>query len=147
LPIAIISQGNLAMTSLSKKILYADDDPNDVFIFRMAFKRATLPHELYVVENGEAAINWMEGKGKFHDRDQFPTPDVIILDLKMPRKSGFDVLEWLRTKPELADRPVIVLSSSDDPGDVKRAYGLGAKTYFVKSSAFQDVIHYLRTSV
>jgi DNA-binding response OmpR family regulator len=127
--------------------LYAEDDPNDVLIFAMAFKRATLPHELFVIDDGQAAINWLEGNGKFQDRGKFPMPDVLIVDLKMPRKSGFDVLAWVRSKPELEKMPVIILSSSDDPGDVKRAYSLGATTYFVKSAAFQELIQYLRLSV
>lgn len=135
------------MMNRSKKILYAEDDPNDVVIFNMAFKRATLPHDLYSVEDGEEAIEWLQGKGKFQDRNQFPVPDVLIVDLKMPRKTGFDVLEWVRSKPELESLPVIVLSSSDVPGDVKRAYSLGATTYFVKSASFQELMHYLRVSV
>ncbi|MDB6057901.1 MAG: response regulator [Verrucomicrobiales bacterium] len=135
------------MLSRSKKILYAEDDPNDVVIFNMVLKRATLPHQLYSVEDGEAAIEWLQGIGKFHDRDKFPMADVLIVDLKMPRKSGFDVLQWVRANPDLAALPVIVLSSSDDPGDVKRAHALGATTYFVKSASFQELIQYLRTSV
>jgi len=131
----------------SKRILYAEDDPNDVVIFSMAFKRATLPHELYMVDDGEAAMNWVTGKGKYQDRSKFPMPDLLMVDLKMPRKNGFDVLEWVRKTRELDGLPVIVLSSSDDPGDVKRAYSLGATTYFVKSPSFEDVIRYLRVSL
>jgi CheY-like chemotaxis protein len=127
-----------------KNILYAEDDPNDVVIFKMAFKRATLPHTLHVVDDGEAAIHWLAGDGKFQDRTEFPLPDVLVIDLKMPRKNGFDVLEWARAKQCLQTLPVVVLSSSDDPGDVKKAYKLGATTYFVKSSSFQELIHYLR---
>ncbi|MGZ4964882.1 MAG: response regulator [Limisphaerales bacterium] len=135
------------MTSYGKKILYAEDDPNDVVIFKMAFKRATLPHELYVVEDGQSAIEWLQGKGQYQDRNQFPMPDVLILDLKMPRKTGFDVLEWVRANPELKTLPVIILSSSDMPADVKRAYHLGATTYFVKSASFQELVQYLRVSI
>lgn len=129
-----------------KNILYAEDDPNDVVIFQMAFRRATLPHELHIVEDGQMAIDWLGGKGKYADREEFPIPDILILDLKMPRKTGFEVLEWVRKKEELEMLPVIVLSSSDDPGDVKRAYKLGATTYFVKSASYQEVIQYLRLS-
>lgn len=126
-----------------KKILYAEDDPNDVVIFKMGAKRAALPHELYVVDDGEAAISWLAGKGKFEDRTHFPMPDVLILDLKMPRKTGFDVLRWVRTNPALAKMPVIILSSSDEPGDVKRATAMGATTYFVKSASFKELMQYL----
>ena len=133
--------------SYGKKILYAEDDPNDVVIFKMAFRRATLPHELYSVDDGEAAIEWLQGKGQYHDRKEFPMPDVLVLDLKMPRKTGFDVLEWVRGNPELQMLPVIILSSSDMPTDVKRAYQLGATTYFVKSASFQELVQYLRVSI
>ena len=134
------------MIANGKTILYAEDDPNDLMIFQMRFNRATLPHSLNVVEDGQAAIDWLSGKGKFSDREKFPLPNLLILDLKMPRKTGFDVLEWVRSNPEFQSMKCIVLSSSDDPGDVKRAYQLGATSYFVKSVSFDELIHYLRVS-
>jgi CheY-like chemotaxis protein len=134
------------MMAHGKTILYAEDDPNDVMIFRMRFNRATLPHSLNVVEDGQGAIDWLTGKGKFADREKFPIPNLLILDLKMPRKTGFDVLEWVRSKPEFESLRVIILSSLDDPGDVKRAYRLGATSYFVKSVSFEELLHYLRVS-
>ena len=127
-----------------KNILYAEDDPNDVVIFKMAFKRATLPHSLYIVDDGQAAIDWLSGQGIYGDRENHPLPDVLILDLKMPRKSGFDVLEWCRGHKEFEKLRIFVLSSSDEPSDVKKAYALGVKTYFVKSATYSDVIQYLR---
>lgn len=135
------------MASNGKNILYAEDDPNDVMIFKMGFGRATLPHTLHVVDDGQAAIDWLSGKDGFEDRKKFPMPEVVIVDLKMPKKNGFDVLQWVRSKPDLENLPVIVLSSSDDPRDVKRAYSLGATSYFVKSSTLQELIQYLRLSV
>lgn len=131
-------------TMRGKIILYAEDDPNDVIIFKMAFRRATLPHDLHFVEDGQQAVDWLSGNGKYADRETFPLPDILILDLKMPKKTGFDVLEWVRNKREFEILQVIILSSSDVPDDVKRAYQLGATTYFVKSASYQDVIQYLR---
>ena len=130
----------------TQNILYAEDDPNDVVIFKMAFRRATLPHTVHFVEDGQAAIDWLAGKGKYSDRDKHPLPDILIVDLKMPRKTGFDVLEWVRSQKLFEKLPIVVLSSSDEPKDVKRAYALGATTYFTKSVAYQDVIQYLRLS-
>lgn len=127
-----------------KSILYAEDDPNDVIIFKMAFKRAILPHSLSIVDDGQEAIDWLGGEGKYSDREKYPLPDVLILDLKMPKKTGFDVLEWCRRHKEFEELHILVLSSSDDPGDVKKAYALGAKTFFVKSASYSDVIQYLR---
>lgn len=127
-----------------KNILYAEDDPNDVTIFKLAFKRATLPHSLYTVHDGEMAINWLNGDEEYHDREKHPLPDVLILDLKMPKRTGFEVLDWCRRQKQFDSLPIVVLSSSDEPGDVKRAYELGATTYFVKSVSYADVIQYLR---
>ncbi len=128
----------------AKVILVAEDDTDDAFIFRMMFKRATLPHSLYMVRDGQQVIDWFSGNDGYSDRAKHPLPNCVLLDLKMPFKTGLETLEWIRTQNSFQDLPVIILSSSDDPKDVKRAYELGATTYFVKSPHLQDVIHYLR---
>jgi DNA-binding response OmpR family regulator len=125
-------------------ILYAEDQADDAIIFKMAFKRATLPQSVFIVDDGQAAIDWLGGKDQYGDRSKYPLPDILILDLKMPKKSGFDVLQWVRTEGHFQTLPVIILSSSDEESDVQKAYGLGATTYFVKSASYQDVIQYLR---
>jgi len=130
----------------SKNVLYAEDDPSDVIIFSMAFKRAMLPAQLYTVDDGQAAVEWLCGQGEYCAREKYPQPDVLILDLKMPKMTGFEVLEWVRSQKSLENLPVLILSSSDVPEDARRAYGLGATMYFVKSPAFKDVIQYLRTT-
>jgi CheY-like chemotaxis protein len=127
----------------AKKLLYAEDNPDDLFIFSMALKRAALPHQLHAVEDGENAIDWLRGEGEYANREKHPLPDVLILDLKMPRKTGFDVLEWLRDSGQFPHLPVVILSSSDDPRDIKRAQELGVAGYFTKSASCQDVIGYL----
>lgn len=129
-----------------KTILVAEDNPDDALIFKMRFKRATLPHVLRMVEDGQQVINWLSGLNGYSDRSKYPQPDQVILDLKMPIKSGFEALEWIRGQESLKTLPVIILSSSDDDKDVKRAYELGATTYFVKSPHLEDVIQYLRLS-
>ena len=130
----------------AKVILMAEDDPDDALIFQMMFKRATLPHTLHVVEDGEQAIQWLSGTGPYADRNRFPLPDVVVLDLKMPVKTGFEALEWIRGQKGLQHLTKIILSSSDDQKDVTRAYELGTTTYFVKSPQLQDVMQYLRVS-
>lgn len=132
------------MKSGSKTILLAEDDSNDALIFQIAFRRATLPHKLHIVHDGQEAMDWLNGKEDYGDRQKFPRPDVVITDLKMPRKGGFDLLRWMQSEKEFQEILAVVLSSSNDPGDVEKAYQLGAATYFVKSVAFQDVISYLR---
>ena len=131
-------------TDHSKLILLAEDNPDDAFIFEMMIKRAGLLETVRVVQDGHQAINWLGGKGEYADRKKFPIPDLLFLDLKMPIKSGFEVLEWLRGQKQFEKLPVFVLSSSDERTDVKRASELGVTTYFVKSPQLQDVIQYLQ---
>jgi CheY-like chemotaxis protein len=129
-----------------KNILYAEDNPDDSVILKMVFKRAGLPQPVSCVDDGEDAIEWISGTGKFADRQQCPFPDLLLLDLKMPRKSGFDVLEWLRRSEQFVHLPVVILSSSDDPRDIKRAAELGATKYFKKSASCSELIHYLKST-
>jgi CheY-like chemotaxis protein len=126
-----------------KNVLLAEDNPDDAFIFQMMIKRSGLPQIVHWVQDGQQAINWLSGTGEYSNREKCPMPDLLFLDLKMPLKSGFDVLEWLRNKSQVENLPVIILSSSDEKTDVNRACQLGATTYFVKSPQLQDVIRYL----
>ena len=128
----------------SKVILLAEDDPDDALIFRMMFKRATLPHILHVVGDGEQVIEWLSGENQYADRNKFPLPQIVVLDLKMPKKTGLEALEWMRSQEGLEKLTTIILSSSDDQKDVARAHELGTTTYFVKSPQLQDIMQYLR---
>jgi CheY-like chemotaxis protein len=130
----------------SKVVLLAEDDPDDALIFQMMFKRATLPHTLHWVRDGEQVIEWLSGAEQYADRTKYPLPQIVVLDLKMPKKTGLEALEWMRSKKELERLTTIILSSSDDQKDVARAYELGTTTYFVKSPQLQDVMQYLRIS-
>jgi CheY-like chemotaxis protein len=118
-------------------ILLAEDDDNDVLFMQIAFKKAGLQNPLISVHDGCQAIEYLSGSGKFADREQFPLPCLVLSDLKMPKVSGFDLLAWLNTRPELAEIPVIVLSSSDQPQDRQRALELGAREYWVKPAQIQ----------
>jgi CheY-like chemotaxis protein len=129
----------------SKVILLAEDNPDDAFIFQLMFRRANLPHRLHTVEDGQEAIDWLAGKDKYADREEYPTPDLVLLDLKMPVKNGFEVLEWLQEQEEIQDLPVFILSSSGEKRDLERAYKLGAANYFVKSPDLADVLQSLRS--
>jgi CheY-like chemotaxis protein len=126
-------------------ILLAEDNPDDVLIFQIAFRRATLPYDIYVVRDGEQAIAYLTGAGQYADRQRFPFPDVLVLDLKMPICSGFEVLEWLRSQPEKKVR-VMILSSSDDVRDMRKAADLGVGDFFVKSPRLLDVMQHLGAS-
>ncbi|WP_445637825.1 Two-component system response regulator [Nostoc sp. DSM 114161] len=120
-------------------ILLAEDDSNQVLLIRRALRKANLMQPLQVVSNGEAAISYLCGEGEYGDRERYPLPILFLLDLKMPRKSGFEVLEWLKQQPELKRLPVIVLTTSKETTDVHKAYDLGVNSYLVKPVAFSDL--------
>ncbi len=113
-------------------ILLVEDDPDDVYFLQRAFANLGRAGDLRVVRDGEEAVAYLSGEGDFADRALNPWPSLILLDLKLPRKSGFEVLEWCRRKAGLSRIPVVVLTSSQSQADVARAYDLGANSYLVK---------------
>jgi CheY-like chemotaxis protein len=124
-------------------ILLAEDDENDVFLMRRALERAGIPNPLYVVRNGQEAIDWLSGSGDFSNREKHPLPSVMLLDLKMPAVDGFDVLKWLRSRPDFNNLPIIVLTSSKLQEDVNRTRDLGVYDYRVKPQGFEDLVRLL----
>jgi CheY-like chemotaxis protein len=119
-------------------ILLVEDDPNDVYFLLYAFDQAGLRNPVKVVEDGQQAIEYLSGTGKYADREQFPLPYLVLLDLKLPKVMGLDVLRWMGTRPELSGALVIVLSSSNDAGDIANAYTCGARSYLVKPHSLSD---------
>jgi CheY-like chemotaxis protein len=124
--------------------LLAEDDDNDVYFFQRALEQAQIVHPLRRVTDGEEAIEYLRGEGKYANRDEFPLPTVLLLDLKMPRRNGFEVIEWVRSQPLLRRLPIVVLSSSRADPDVARAYDLGANTYLVKPVKFDHLVELVR---
>ncbi len=120
------------MRSEGKPILLVEDDQNDVFFLQYAFEAAGVHNPLQVVPDGQEAINYLSGKGRYSDRQQFPLPCLVLLDLKLPFKMGTDVLRWLRKQPQIANLLVVVLTSSSDGSDIDSAYECGAQSYLVK---------------
>lgn len=121
-------------------ILLVEDDPNDVLLIRRAFRKANLANPLQVVGDGEQAEAYLSGRGPYADRERHPLPVLVLLDLKLPRRSGLEVLEWLRGQPALSRVRIVVLTSSREASDVNRAYDLGASSYLVKPVAFDSLI-------
>jgi CheY-like chemotaxis protein len=119
-------------------ILLAEDNDDDVAMLRRAFLLAGIDLPLQVVPNGEEAINYLMGQGKFANRAEYPLPDLFLLDLKMPGTNGFDVLAWLRQHPTLAPLRTVVLTTSDEIRDVNQAYVLGANSFLTKPVDFTD---------
>ncbi len=121
-------------------ILLADDSENDVDLMRIAFRKAQSTHPIQHVRNGQEAIAYLNGDGIYGDRHTYPLPAVMLLDLNMPMKTGFDVLDWLLTQPSLKPMTVIVLSASTRIEDVERAFDLGAHSFLVKSSTLAQLV-------
>jgi CheY-like chemotaxis protein len=114
-------------------ILLVEDSADDVFFMQRALKGTGTTASVQVAEDGQFAINYMSGEGAIANRLEFPLPDLILLDLRMPRVPGFEVLRWLRNNEEFSCLPVIILSSSREESDMKRAYALGANSFLVKT--------------
>lgn len=119
----------------SSTILLVEDDPADVFRIQRAFRKTNLASSLEVVTDGEKAIDYLSGQEVYQDRDRYPLPSLMLLDLKLPRRSGFEVLSWLRNESDIKHLPVVVLTSSDQQVDIERAYSLGANSYLTKPPA------------
>jgi CheY-like chemotaxis protein len=117
-----------------------DDREDDVLLIRKAFQKASVPNPLQVARDGEEAVAYLGGVGKFSNRVEYPLPHLVLLDLNMPRMDGFEVLAWIRNQPGLKGMVVIVLTSSDQIRDVNRAYALGANSFFVKDLDFTNFI-------
>lgn len=120
------------MSAAIHDILLVEDDENDVFLMNRALTKANLKVSLQIATNGREAIEYLSGTGKFSDRKAFPLPSSIFLDLKLPFVHGFEVLEWIRKQPALANINVFILTSSPEERDRQRARELGVKGYLVK---------------
>jgi CheY-like chemotaxis protein len=119
-------------------ILLAEDRPDDVVLIERALCVAKVVNPLIVVPDGEATIAYLDGVGKYADRQSFPLPDILLLDLKMPKMDGFEVLQAIKGRPHLGHIRIIVLTSSEDIFDVNKAYELGASSFLVKPLEFEN---------
>jgi len=119
---------------MNDTILLVEDEVNDVFFMRLAFQEVGILNPLQVAPDGREAINYLIGSEGYADREKFPLPCLVLLDLKLPWVMGFDVLKWVREQPALKTLIVIILSSSQLKPDIERAYQLGANAYLVKPS-------------
>ena len=134
------------MESVSRPvILLVDDNPHDVVLIRLAFRKVGIIDTIQLVKDGNDAMRYINGEGAYADRHHYPMPTLILLDLKMPQANGFEVLEWIRQRPELSQVVVVVMSGSKDDGDISKAYGLGATSYLVKPTRFEDLVRMMET--
>jgi CheY-like chemotaxis protein len=123
----------------NKTILLVEDSENDRIFMRHACKKSNFNWPIQEVLDGEEAIAYLRGDGPYSDRDQFPLPDVMLLDLNIPKKSGFDVLKWARAQEAFKSLQIIVLTASTRMADVKQAYYLGANSFLVKPATLKEL--------
>lgn len=121
-------------------ILLVEDDYNDVLLIQRAFRKAGMRLSISTVSDGDEAIAYLTQTGQYSDRERYPLPDLILLDLKLPRRSGLEVLEWLRQQPQLKRLLVVILTASQESSDLERAYDLGTNSYLVKPLDFKELV-------
>lgn len=125
-------------------ILLVDDDPNDMLLVQRAMKKAGLSYPLIHQHDGEDAINYLSGKPPYSDRAKHPLPTLILLDIKMPKVNGFEVLNWIQGQPTLANIPVVILTASVRQEDRNEAEKLGAVGFRTKPVDFGELVNIIR---
>lgn len=113
-------------------ILYVEDEENDVMFMRHAWKKAGLLNPLQVVTDGEQAMHHLAGEGKYANREEYPMPFLVLLDLKLPKVSGLELIKWIREQPAIHTLQVVILTSSNQPVDIHAAHALRANAYLIK---------------
>ena len=126
-------------------ILMVDDDEDDCLLTKEALEESRLENPIYFVHNGIALMNYLEGKDIYADRDQYPLPGLILLDLNMPRLDGRGALKRIKKNPAFSRIPVIVMTTSREEADVLATYDLGASSFITKPITFNDMIKTIQT--
>jgi CheY-like chemotaxis protein len=124
----------------NKAVLYVEDDENVVFFLRQAFETAGRKEAFYVCADGEQAIDFLAGNAESNVPERTVMPSLVLLDLHLPKKNGFDVLQWIRRHPAFSTIPVIMFSSSKDEADIHRSYALGANAFVIKPSSAEKML-------
>jgi len=132
------------MNAIGLPILAAEDEETDRFILEIAFQRSGLRHPLTIVRDGQETMEYLRGQPPYGDRTAHPLPALLLLDLKMPRVSGFEVMKWLATQTIFSNMPVILVSSSSHELDIEQARELGAKDWIVKPHGMAQFVTILR---
>ena len=125
-------------------ILHIEDDPNDILLVERAMRKSNSGAQLRAVSDGDMAVTYLKGEGDFAKRELYPLPDLLLLDLKMPRKSGLEVLAWIRKEDPFKLTPVVIFTSSKHDQDINKAYDLGANSYLVKPVGFDALLETIK---
>ncbi len=129
---------------MPQPVLYLEDEPDDIFFLKRAWEQAGVPNPLITFKTSQQAMDYLAGHGPYADRQKHPMPCLLLLDVKLPAKSGLEVLQWLRQQPTLASLKVVVLSASEQPSDMALARSLGVTDYIVKPSLPTRLIDVIR---
>jgi CheY-like chemotaxis protein len=121
-------------------ILLVEDDPDDVLFLKRALQKARVRQTIRVVRDGEECVQYLKGAGRFGDRRKHPLPCLIILDLKLPKMDGLEILRWIREHDELRDLPVLMVSASGETADRAEAERNGVEAYHVKPVSFAELV-------
>lgn len=129
----------MSMETKPQVVLSVDDNDVDGALLERAFKRTSVPARLFRVSEGPQALAYLSGDGIYRDRDNYPLPDLVLLDLAMPKMSGMDVLKWIRDQPQVKKTKVLIFTSSEKPEDYQVANEIGADGYLLKPTKFDDL--------
>jgi CheY-like chemotaxis protein len=132
------------VSATASPILLVEDSPDDALLIQRAFRKANLANPVQLVRDGEEAVAYLSGAAPYDDRGRFPLPVFMLLDLKLPRRSGLEVLAWLRQESAVRRLPVVVLTSSRESVDVNRAYDLGVNSYLTKPVGFEALMEMVK---
>ena len=129
-----------------ENIMVVEDEPSDFLLLRRALSKEWADAPVLWMRDGIHAIDYLRGGGQYGDREKFPMPTLVILDLKLPRLGGLELLEWMGTEPTTTRLPVVVISGSTDPVDASRAYALGARSFFAKPATLAELEALVRSA-
>jgi len=133
------------MTTGLKPVLYADDDENDLFLMARAFNKTGITHPLQTVSDGKAAMAYLSGAAPYADREAYPLPCLLLLDLSLPGRHGLEVLAWLKNDAVRATIPVVIMTSSNQESDIYRAYSLGADGFIIKPGDPDELLRIVKS--
>jgi CheY-like chemotaxis protein len=129
---------------IPKTVLYVEDEENDVLLLQLGFEKAGINHRLQIVGDGQEAVAYLSGSGQYANREQYPSPTLVLLDLNLPCLTGMKVLQWIREQPQFATLPVVMYTSSDHPRDLENARQLGVTEYVLKPSRIGKIAELLQ---
>ncbi|MCI0534639.1 MAG: response regulator [Verrucomicrobiales bacterium] len=127
-----------------RNILLVEDNEDDVFLLQRALKFAQIEHALQVARDGQEALDYLAGTGPYLDRERYPLPALVLLDLKLPKRSGFEILSWTRGVARMYGLIIVVFTSSNQPADIAEAYRQGANSYVIKPVNFDQLVEFAK---